>query len=59
MTGIDQYDIGKLIGRGGYGSVWIAIHKQTKEKFAVKIYEKSWIADLQRWKCISNEIEIL
>ncbi len=31
-----EYEIVKELGRGGFGKVFLGIHKTTKEKFAIK-----------------------
>ena len=36
-----NYDIGKLLGKGGFGEVRIAVHKQTKAKRAIKYIKLS------------------
>ena len=56
---ITKYTIGKTIGRGAYALVKIVIDKETNDKYAAKIYNKSDIKDKIRKKCVSNEIEIL
>ena len=38
---LDDYDIEKEIGRGGYGVVNLAINKETRKKFAVKFMDIS------------------
>jgi serine/threonine protein kinase/endonuclease/exonuclease/phosphatase family metal-dependent hydrolase len=42
-----KYELGKVLGTGAFSEVKLAINKQTKEKFAVKIIDKS--------KCKGNE----
>ena len=56
---ISNYEIGKIIGKGAYSIVKICRNKITKEKFAMKIYEKKNIKDDIKKKCILSEIEIL
>jgi len=36
-----EYTLGKIIGKGSFAQVRVAIHKQTKEKRAIKILKKS------------------
>ncbi len=38
---LDEYEIGKIIGEGGFGKVYLAIHKDTKKKVAVKFMDIS------------------
>ena len=37
---LSKYEIGEEIGKGAYAKVKIATNKITKEKFAIKIYER-------------------
>ncbi len=42
LRGLYQdYDMGKLLGTGGFSKVHIATHKKSKETFAVKSISKS------------------
>lgn len=34
---IDNYTLTNLIGEGVYGKVYLAVHNQTNEQFAVKV----------------------
>ncbi len=38
---MDNYTIGKVIGTGAYAVVWVGMNKLTKQKVAIKIYEKT------------------
>lgn len=38
---IDQFKLDKLLGEGGYGKVYKAMHKKTKEVVAVKMIDIS------------------
>ena len=51
--------IGKTIGKGAYAYVNIAIHKSSKRKMALKIYDKCKLNTIQRIKGVMNEIKIL
>jgi serine/threonine protein kinase len=55
----DKYILGDIIGQGTYAKVKIAINKFTKKKFAIKIYEKYKLLDVQRAKNLKREIAIL
>jgi serine/threonine protein kinase len=44
---IDNYSLGKVVGRGGYGCVREAVQKSSLEKVAIKVYEKSRVSELQ------------
>ena len=54
-----NYEIKKVIGKGTFGKVKLAIHKKTGEKVAIKILEKSKIQDQGDRERISREIHIL
>ena len=56
---LSNYEIGHTLGKGAYAIVKICMNKITKEKFAVKIYEKSKLNDSSKKKCVYREIEIL
>jgi len=46
--------IGKTIGKGAYAYVNIAIHKPSKRKMALKIYDKNKLNTIQRIKGVMN-----
>lgn len=56
---IDEYRIGQDIGKGSFATVKQGIHKQTGEKFAIKIYDKSKLVDSARRGTVKREIQIL
>ena len=56
---LSKYDIGQIIGKGAYAIVKIVTNILTKEKFAMKIYEKEKLSDNSKKKCVYREIEIL
>ena len=56
---LSNYEIGHTLGKGAYAVVKICTNKITKERFAVKIYEKSKLNDNSKKKCVYREIEIL
>jgi len=56
---IDEYKIGQEIGKGSFATVKQAVHKQTGEKFAIKIYEKNKLVDNARRATVKREIQIL
>jgi len=37
---LNQFEIGKVIGKGSFSVVHIAVHKATQEKVAIKIINK-------------------
>ena len=56
---LEDYTFGEEIGKGAYAVVKKAIHNPTKEIFAIKIYEKSRLIDLQKKNSVKKEIQIL
>ena len=40
ISSIDQYKLGEKLGEGTFGTVYLATHKLTKGKVAIKIIEK-------------------
>lgn len=54
----DQYELKEVLGKGKFGLVKLAIHKNTGRKVAVKIIGKKNI-DYSDLEMIKNEIEIL
>ena len=56
---LSNYEIGHTLGKGAYAVVKTCTNKITKERFAVKIYEKSKLNDNSKKKCVYREIEIL
>lgn len=43
---MDEYVIGKEIGKGAYAVVYIGIHKKLNKKVALKIYQKDKIKEI-------------
>ena len=56
---IDDYLITKELGKGSYAVVKLAMHKNTKNKYAIKIYSKQSLIDPQKRSIVKNEINIL
>jgi tRNA A-37 threonylcarbamoyl transferase component Bud32 len=56
---IDDYLITKELGKGSYASVKLAVHKNNKNKYAIKIYSRESLLDPQKRNTIKNEINIL
>jgi len=56
---MDDYTVGKEIGKGAYAIVKSAIHKLSNKKTAIKIYEKYKLLDPQRKSNFKKEIDIL
>eukprot|EP01114_Cavostelium_apophysatum_P005410 TRINITY_DN1635_c0_g1_i1.p1 TRINITY_DN1635_c0_g1~~TRINITY_DN1635_c0_g1_i1.p1 ORF type:complete len:642 (+),score=120.86 TRINITY_DN1635_c0_g1_i1:150-2075(+) len=53
---LGNYVVEKTIGQGSYGKVKVATHKDTGDRFAVKILRKDRIQDLDR---VRREIDIM
>ena len=56
---IENYFINKEIGKGSYASVKVGINKVNKKKYAIKIYNKIDLIDIDKKKTVKNEIKIL
>lgn len=56
---IDDYLIGKDIGKGSYAIVKQAVYKPTGNKYAIKIYEKAKLSDPAKKSTVKREIQIL
>ena len=56
---IEDYLITKELGKGSYAVVKLAMHKRTREKYAIKIYKKELLLDPQKRNTVKNEINIL
>ena len=54
-----KYEIGPELGKGAYAKVKLATNKITKEKFAIKIYEKEKLNSNSKKSCVYKEIQIL
>ena len=54
---LDDYEMGKMLGKGGFGAVYLATNKLSNKQFAVKFMDmtqaRKWIIilalDLQNW----------
>ena len=56
---LSKYEIGEEIGKGAYAKVKIATNKITKEKFAIKIYEREKLNSNSKKSCVYKEIQIM
>lgn len=56
---IENYVLGRALGQGAYASVRLATNKQTKQKVAIKIYEKHKLCDIRKKTGVKREIYIL
>jgi len=53
------FTIGKFIGRGSFGDVWIAIHNKSGNRFACKRIMKSTLQKNKRFDMINQEIQTM
>lgn len=56
---LDDYQLIKCVGRGGFGKVWEVVHKRTKKTYALKIMKKLLIMNKNGHKSVMNERTIL
>ena len=56
---IENYILGKELGKGSFAIVRLGINKINKKKYAIKIYSKISLFDNQKKTIIKNEISIL
>lgn len=56
---INDYVIGKEIGKGAYAVVKQAMHKPTGLKLAIKQYDKFKLMDQSRKSAVKREIQIM
>ena len=47
---LQSYQIGKVIGQGAYAQVKLCMDRQTKVKYAMKVYEKHRLAEPMKRK---------
>ena len=56
---ISDFNIIKEIGNGSYGKVYLAMHKKTKAKYAIKAIDKLNMNNQQEKTCFNREVEIM
>ena len=59
ITKIDYYKIGKVIGKGAFGKVNLAIHRLTGKFVALKSINKTFMSDESSLKKVMQEYNIL
>ena len=58
-TSISDYSVLKHLGKGAYGWVTKAIHKETQMVLAIKVYEKFKLMKDLRKRAVNREIKVL
>lgn len=56
---LEDYSLGRDIGKGAYAIVKEAVHKTTGQRVAIKFYDKSKLSDVQRRKSVRREIKLM
>lgn len=56
-TFYSEYNISKVLGQGGFGKVYLGIHKKTKQKVAIKITNANGIDNAEDIDSIFTEFE--
>ena len=56
-TFYSEYNISKVLGQGGFGKVYLGIHKKTKQKVAIKITNTNGIDNAEDIDSIFTEFE--
>lgn len=59
IESLNAYELGDIIGRGSYATVRVGCHRATREKVAVKQYDKFKLLDPNKRRNVLNEIMIL
>ena len=54
-----KYEIGDSLGKGAYAIVKVVTNKITKEKYAMKIYDREKLNSNSKKNCVYKEIQIL
>jgi MAP/microtubule affinity-regulating kinase len=53
------YILGKVIGNGAYAQVRQAMHRETRQQVAIKVYEKYLLIQDSRKQAVAREIKVL
>ena len=55
----EEFDLGRLLGKGQFGKVYAATRKATKTECAIKIVSKSKLTKSSRQRLFINEMEVI
>ena len=58
-TTVDFYRIGKVLGKGAFGKVNLALHKLTQKFAAIKSINKQYLSEESQTKKVMQEVVIL
>lgn len=58
-TTVDFYRVGKVLGKGAFGKVNLALHKLTQKFVAVKSINKQYLSEETQTKKVMQEVVIL
>lgn len=53
---LDEYQIIRMLGQGGCAQVKLAQHKESKQRVAIKIYQRSKLNDPRKKTAVQREI---
>lgn len=56
---MNNFKLESILGTGSYATVRLSVDKASKEKFAIKIYDKSKLTDQQKLNNVKREISLL
>lgn len=56
FTDINDYKLGRILGCGAYALVKVAVHKATRAKLAIKVYDKFKLNTETRRKSLIREV---
>lgn len=59
VVGLDDFSVTRVLGKGSFATVRLAVHQKSNENFAIKTYEKSKLSSSSAKKALKTEIKIL